>query len=209
MVKTQSNNIKDYRIHTSLIEESLKAKERKKRLFRSDLVLEGKRKERPVTDSPTQYEIKYLLGPNLAIVVKRLLPLEDIDRLYALKVGKISQVTKYSQLIGVGAGFDVQEGQVIDQHFLDELTILYNADNLDMIAKFQFFYDNSAQMSYSRNFNLNQVECRTDNCRNRIGDYNPVYIYNLLFDLLQKEKNAKNYYRWRKGLGFGFNKQAI
>jgi len=78
-----------------------------------------------------------------------------------------------------------------------------------MIAKFQFFYDNSAQLSYSRNFNLTMVECRTDNCRDRIGDYNPVYIYNLLFDLLQKEKKEKNYYRWRKGLGFGFNKQTI
>jgi len=208
-MKTQTNNIKDYRIHTSVIEEALKAKERKKRLFRSDLILEGKRKERLVTDSPNQYEIKYLLGPNLAIVVKRLLPIEDLERLYSLNIGKISQVEKYSQLIGVGAGFDVHDGQVSDQHFLDELTIFYDADKLDMITKFQFFYDNSAQLSYSRNFNLTQVECRTDNCRARIGDYNPPYIYNFLIDLLEKEKKAKNYYRWRKGLGFGFNKQTI
>jgi len=208
-METQPNTIKDYRIHTSLIEETIKAKERKKRLFRSDLVAEGKRKERLVTDSPNQYEIKYLLGPNLAIIVKRLLPIEDLDRLYSLNILKISQVEKYSQLIGVGAGFDLQDGQVIDQHFLDELTILYNADKLDMITKFQFFYDNSAQLSYARNFNLTQVECRNDNCRTRMGNYNPAYIYNLLLDLLQKEKKAKNYYRWRKGLGFGFNKQTV
>lgn len=208
-MKTQPSKMKDYRIHTSLIEETIKAKERKKGLFGSDRILEGKRKERPVTDSPNQYEIKYLLGPNLAVVVKRLLPIEDLDRLYSQNIRKISQVEKYSQLTSVGAGFDVQDGQVIDQHFLDELTILYDADKLDMITKFQFFYDNSAQLSYSRNFNLNLVECRTDECRARIGDYNPAYIYNFLFDLLQKEKKEKNYYRWRKGLGFGFNKQTI
>jgi|GEM_PF-1087408 len=208
-METQPNEIKDYRIHTSLIEETIKAKERKKGLFGSDRILEGKRKERPVTDSPNQYEIKYLLGPNLAIIVKRLLPLEDLDRLYTLNLRKISQIEKYSQLISVGAGFDVQAGQVVDQHFIDELTILYDADKLDMITKFQFFYDNSAQMAYSRNFNSNLVECRTEHCRNRIGEYNPAYIYNVLFDLLQKEKKAKSYYRWRKGLGFGFNKQTI
>ena len=208
-MNAQPDTVKDYRIHTSLIEETIKAKESKKSLFGRELVLEGKRKERPVTDSPNQYEIKYLLGPNLAIVIKRLLPVEDLDRLYSLNIAKISQVEKYSQLIGVGAGFDLQDGQVIDQHFLDELTILYDADKLDMIARFQFFYDNSAQLSYSRNFNLTTVECRTDSCRGRIGEYNPTYVYNVLLDLLQKEKKEKNYYRWRKGLGFGFNKQTI
>jgi len=113
----EPDTVKDYRIHTSLIEESIKSKETKKRLFLSDVVLEGKRKERPVTDSANQYEIKYLLGPNLAVVVKRLLPIEDLDRLYSQDIRKISQVEKYSQLIGVGAGFDMQDGQVADQHF--------------------------------------------------------------------------------------------
>ena len=208
-MNTKHNNLKDYRIHTSLIEEAIKAKERKKRLFRNDLIREGKRKERLVTDTLSQYEIKYLLGPNLSIIVKRMVPLEDIDRLHAQHISRISQVTNYSQLISVGAGFEIQGGEIVDQYFKDELTILYNANKIDMIATFQFFYDNSATVSYSRNINLALVEFSNDNQASRIGTCNPAYIYNLLFDLLGKEKNAKNYFRWRKGLGFGFNKQTI
>jgi hypothetical protein len=200
---------KDYIIHTGLIEETIKDKERKKRLFLSDIIREGKTKDRPITDFPNQYEIKYLLGPNLSIVVKRLLPIEDIDRLDSTKIRKISQIKYYSQLINVGAGFDIQNENIIDQHFRDSLTIFYDANKLDMIAEFHFFYDNSAKVNYSRNTNLTLFEFNSKNKDLRMGNYNPAYIYNLLFDLLQKEKKASNYFRWRKGLGFGFNKQTI
>ena len=145
---------KDYRIHTSLIEDSIKEKETKKRFLRSDIIEEGKRKERPITDSPNQYEIKYLLGPSLSIIVKRLLPLEDLPRLAASKIGKISEVKFYSPLIKAKAGFDIKDGVILDQYFRDALTILYNADKIDMIAEFALFYDNAAKVVYSRNINL-------------------------------------------------------
>ncbi len=202
-------NYKDYRIHTSLIEETIKEKEIKKRFFLRDTIREGKTKERPITDSLNQYEVKYLLGPNLSIAVKRLLPIEDVDRLYSAKISKISQLKHYRQLVNVGAGFDIKNGKILDQHFRDTLTIFYNANKLDLIAEFNFFYDNSANATYFRNINLTLVEFNNDNIESRVGKYNPAYIYRLLFDMLQKEKQASNYYRWRKGLGFGFNKQTI
>ena len=208
-MKKQLKNLKDYRIHTSLIEETIKDRVRKRRLFRSDVMVEGKRKERPVTDTPNQYEIKYLLGPHLSVVVKRLLPLEDLDRLNSLKVRKVSELRYYSQLISVGAGFDIDDGNIIDQHFSDSLTILNDANKIDTVVKFQFFYDNSAEITYSRNFNLELVEFIDASKKVRLGQYNPAYIFNLLFDMLQREKEARNYYLWRKGLGFGFNKQSI
>ncbi len=200
---------KDYRIHTSLIEQAIKEKEKKKRFLLKDIMHEGKRKERLITDFPNQYEIKYLLGPNLSVVVKRLLPLEDLDILNAAKIKNISRVKYYSQLINVGAGFDIQNGTVVEQHFRDNLTIFYNANKIDMIARFDFFYDNSAKVTYSRNINLALFEFNNDNKSLKLGEYNPVHIYNLLFDMLQKEKKTGTYYRWRKGLGFGFNKQTI
>lgn len=203
------NKLKDYRIHTGLIEDTIKEKVRKKGLFRSTLTMEGKRKERPVTNSASQYEIKYLLGPNLSIIIKRLLPLEDIDRLYALNVNRISQIKRYSQLIHVEAGFDINAGEIDGQYFKDNLTILYNANKIDTVAQFHFLYDNSAEVDYSRNFNLSLVEFRNGRQRHKLGSYNPTLIYKWLFDMLQKEKNESNYYRWRKGLGFGFNKQTI
>ena len=59
---------KNYRIHTALIEERIR---------------EGKRKERPIADNPNRFEIQYLLGPNLSIIAKRLLPVEDISKLHS------------------------------------------------------------------------------------------------------------------------------
>jgi hypothetical protein len=208
-MKTILNKYKDYRIHTSIIEETIKEKERKKRFLRGDIMQEGKRKERPLADNASRYEIKYLLGPNLSIVVKRLLPLEDLGKLYATDVDRISQIQMYGQLIRSGAGFDIQDDRIVAQYFKDSLTILYNADKLDMIANFEFYYDNSARVAYSRNINLSRVEFKPSDPKERIGQYNPVYILNLFIELLQKEKRARNYYRWRKGLGFGFNKQTI
>jgi len=200
---------KDYRIHTSFIEETIKEKERHKRFLRSDLVREGKRKERLVTDIPNQYEIQYLLGPNLSIIVKRLLPVDDIERLYTINIERISQVDYYYQLIRAGAGFDIQDGMILSQHFKDDLTLLYNADDVDMVVKFHFFYDHSATVSYSRNINLNRVAFKHANKPARIGNYNPTYIFSMLTEMLKKEKQSRSYYRWRKGLGFGFNKQTI
>ncbi len=186
---------KDYRIHTSLIEEKIK---------------EGKRKERPKADNPNRYENEYLLGPNLSIIVKRLLPVEDIQRLYSYRLQTISQVNYYSKLISIGAGFEIQNGDITEQYFEDNLTILYNAKKLDIVATLQFFYDNSAKVSYSRNISLGAFEFKNEeDSRSKIGKYSPHLIYNVLFDMLEKEKKESNYYRWRKGLGFGFNKQRI
>ena len=186
---------KDYRIHTSLIEEKIRT---------------GKRKERPRSDNPNRYEIKYLLGPNLSIIVKRLLPAEDIHRLYSSNLQAISQVRHYSSLINIGAGFEIEHGSVMKQYFEDNLTILYNARKMDIVTTFQFLYDNSAILSSSRNISLGFLEYKKkEDIRVRIGKYNPASIYNMLFDMLDSEKNESNYYRWRKGLGFGFNKQKI
>ncbi|MCP3927957.1 MAG: hypothetical protein GY705_02515 [Bacteroidetes bacterium] len=200
---------KNYRIHTSLIEERIKEKETKKRFLRSDVVTDGKRKERLITDTPNQYEIQYLLGPNLSIIVKRLLPIEDIKRLDFSKIEKISQAKYYNQLIDAKAGFEIQNYNYIHQYFRDDLTILYDANKIDLAAKFQLFYDNSAAVSYSRNFNLTRIEFKNGEKESKIGTYNPANIFNILFDMLSEEKKERNYFRWRKGLGFGFNKQKL
>ncbi len=186
---------KNYRIHTSLIEEKIK---------------KGKRKERSKADNPNRYEIKYLLGPNLSVIIKRLLPVEDIPRLRSSKLQILSQVSHYSELISTGAGFEIQDENIMKQYFEDNLTVLYNAKKIDIVITFQFFYDNSAKVSSSKNISLGFLEYKNkEDSRFKIGKISPALIYNMLFDMLNKEKQERNYYRWRKGLGFGFNKQKL